>query len=66
MGAGSGGGGGGGARGAQAPPVFWTGGGGGGGGAQGAPRNCTSTYRSLITINHEDLRTILRAVKQCQ
>ena len=33
--------GGGGGGGAQAPPVFWT------GGAQGAPRNCTSTYRSL-------------------
>ena len=34
------------------------GGGGGGGGAQGAPRNGTSTCRSLININHtnrEDL-----------
>ena len=31
------------------------GGGGGGGGAQGAPRNCTSTCRS---VNHADLRTI--------
>ena len=51
------GGGGGGGHGGHRPPSFldW-------GGAQGAPRNCTSTYRSLIT---EDLRTILRAVKQC-
>ena len=49
MGAGSGGGGGGGGKGGSAPPVFWT------GGAQGAPRNGTSTCRSLINIiNHMD------------
>ena len=35
------------------------GGGGGGGGAQGAPRNGTSTCRSLINhINHADLEFV--------
>ena len=39
-----GGGGGGGGKGGTAPPVSWT------GEAQGAPRNGTSTCRSLINI----------------
>ena len=65
MGAGSGGGGGGGGGGAQASPVFWTGeggGGGGGGGAQGAPRNDTSTCRSLTTWTICDIMNSIHCV----
>ena len=58
MGAGSGGGGGG----TGLPSFLDWGGGGGGGGAQGAPRNDTSTCRSLTTWTICDIMNSIHCV----